>query len=217
MSQRSHFMIVCRLQPSPDDGTKANTNQNAEQGVALANQNTKRGVNFVCYKEAIMIQNRLQNMKAGFFVLMLALTGTGCRSGAPQSEAGAETSATNSRKTGEEQIMVQAHVFNDKAELVGPIEMPKVVKSDTEWKAQLTTDQYRITRGKDTKRPFCGTLLDNKQEGVYACVCCGLPLFSSVAKFHSGTGWPSFFTPIAAGAWRRPGMGRPSPNFSRMR
>src|SRR5689334_15239625 len=77
-----------------------------------------------------------------------------------------------------EETMVKVKVFNKAGELVGPVEMPKVVKTDAEWKKQLTPDQYRIARGKDTERPFCGTLLDNHQEGVYTCVCCGLPLFS---------------------------------------
>jgi methionine-R-sulfoxide reductase len=95
-----------------------------------------------------------------------------------------------------EEAMVKVKVFNKSGELVGPIEMPKVVKADSEWKKQLTPDQYRIARGKDTERPFCGNLLDNHQEGVYTCVCCGLPLFSSGAKFNSGTGWPSFFQPV---------------------
>ena len=93
--------------------------------------------------------------------------------------------------------MVSVRVFNGKGELVGPVKSAKVVKTDEEWQKQLTKEQYEITRHADTERPFCGTLLDNKLEGVYACVCCGLPLFSSSAKFHSGTGWPSFFQPIA--------------------
>jgi peptide methionine sulfoxide reductase msrA/msrB len=97
------------------------------------------------------------------------------------------------------QSTVQVHVFNDRGELVGPVDVPRVVKSDAEWRALLTPEQFRIARGKGTERPFCGTLLDNKQEGVYSCVCCRLPLFSSASKFHSGTGWPSFFAPIAAG------------------
>jgi methionine-R-sulfoxide reductase len=93
--------------------------------------------------------------------------------------------------------MPHVRVFNQRGELVGPVESPRVVKSDAEWRAQLTPEQFAIARGKGTERPFCGTLLDNRREGVYACVCCGLPLFESGAKFHSGTGWPSFFRPVA--------------------
>ena len=61
----------------------------------------------------------------------------------------------------------------------------------------LTPEQFAIARAHGTERAFCGTLLDNKRTGVYSCVCCGLPLFASNAKFDSGTGWPSFFQPIA--------------------
>jgi peptide methionine sulfoxide reductase msrA/msrB len=61
----------------------------------------------------------------------------------------------------------------------------------------LSAAQYQVARNKGTEPAFCGTLLDNKREGVYRCICCGLPLFSSNAKFNSGTGWPSFFQPIA--------------------
>jgi len=93
---------------------------------------------------------------------------------------------------------MQVKVFNRHGQLVGPVESARVVKSDAEWQEQLTPEQYRIARGKGTEAPFCGTLLDNHMDGVYACVCCGLPLFRSDSKFHSGTGWPSFFQPIAA-------------------
>jgi methionine-R-sulfoxide reductase len=92
---------------------------------------------------------------------------------------------------------MQVKVFNRQGQLVGPIEAARVVKSDAEWAAQLTPEQYRVARGKGTERPFCGTLLDNKRHGVYTCICCGLPLFASGGKFNSGTGWPSFFRPVA--------------------
>ena len=76
--------------------------------------------------------------------------------------------------------------------------MDKVIKTDAEWQAQLGDGEvYRVTRGKGTERPFCGAFHDHKQDGTYYCVCCDLPLFRSDAKFDSGTGWPSFFQPVA--------------------
>ena len=76
--------------------------------------------------------------------------------------------------------------------------MDKVVKTDAEWQAQLGDGEvYRVTRGKGTERPFCGAFHDHKKDGVYYCGCCDLPLFRSDAKFDSGTGWPSFFQPVA--------------------
>ena len=92
---------------------------------------------------------------------------------------------------------MKVRVYNRQGQLVGPFEMARVQKSDAEWRAQLTAAQFQIARGKGTERPFCGTLLDNKRHGVYSCICCGLPLFSSTGKFNSGTGWPSFFQPVA--------------------
>jgi methionine-R-sulfoxide reductase len=94
-------------------------------------------------------------------------------------------------------LTMKVKVFNREGQLVGPIEMPKVVKTDAAWRELLTPTQFTIARGKGTERAFCGTLLDNKRQGVYSCVGCGLPLFTSRSKFNSGTGWPSFFQPVA--------------------
>ena len=73
--------------------------------------------------------------------------------------------------------------------------MNKITKTDMEWQDLLTTEQYRITRKKETERPFSGEYYDCKEDGSYNCVCCGTKLFDSASKFDSGTGWPSFSVP----------------------
>lgn len=77
--------------------------------------------------------------------------------------------------------------------------MEKVTKNEEQWQQELTPEQYHVLREKGTERPFTGELLNNHKEGVYKCAACGAELFSSDAKFDSGSGWPSFYEPLNAG------------------
>jgi len=79
-------------------------------------------------------------------------------------------------------------------------EHEKVVKTDEQWRRQLTPEQYKVTRLCATERAFTGANWDEKAAGIYRCICCGSPLFRSETKFDSGTGWPSFYAPVEAGA-----------------
>ena len=76
----------------------------------------------------------------------------------------------------------------------------KVEKTDAEWREQLDPEQYQVAREAGTERAFAGKYWDTKQSGIYKCVCCGAELFESKTKYDSGTGWPSFYEPIAAEA-----------------
>lgn len=98
-------------------------------------------------------------------------------------------------KTGSDHLYVK--LYNTEGELVGPVRVPDVVKTKEEWKEILTDEQYNILREAGTERAGTGALLKNKERGVYVSAATGLPLFHSDSKFESGTGWPSFYAPIA--------------------
>ena len=93
--------------------------------------------------------------------------------------------------------MAYVRIINKDGKLSPPVVVPDVRRSDAEWQQRLTPEQFRIMRGKGTEHAFCGGLLKNKEAGMYVCAGCDLPLFESGAKFESGTGWPSFFQPVA--------------------
>jgi peptide-methionine (R)-S-oxide reductase len=87
--------------------------------------------------------------------------------------------------------------FTDAGERKGTVTVDKIVKTDAEWRQQLTPEQYKITRHQGTELACTGGLWKHHKEGLYRCVCCGTALFKSNTKFESGTGWPSFYEPVA--------------------
>ena len=93
--------------------------------------------------------------------------------------------------------MVKIVEFTDKGERKGVVQVEKIVLPDAEWKQKLTLEEYDVARHAGTERPFTGKYWNNHEHGIYKCICCATPLFSSDTKFESGTGWPSFWAPIA--------------------
>jgi peptide-methionine (R)-S-oxide reductase len=87
--------------------------------------------------------------------------------------------------------------FTDSGKREGTVMVEKVVKTDEEWRMTLTPEQFEVTRKKGTERAFTGKYWNNHEKGIYRCVCCDNALFSSNTKYESGTGWPSFWAPIA--------------------
>lgn len=87
--------------------------------------------------------------------------------------------------------------FSPDGKNLGKREVPRVVKTDAEWRAQLSPEAYRVTRHEGTERPFSGIYDKHREAGIYNCICCGTALFNSRTKFDSRTGWPSFYKPIA--------------------
>jgi peptide-methionine (R)-S-oxide reductase len=87
--------------------------------------------------------------------------------------------------------------FDDAGRRIGVTEVEKFAKTDDEWRQRLSPAEFEIARKQGTERAFTGKWNNNHADGIYRCVCCGTALFDSKAKFDSGTGWPSFFAPIA--------------------
>ena len=92
---------------------------------------------------------------------------------------------------------VTVALFSADGKRTGMKTVPRLIKTDDVWKHQLSLESYLVTRHEDTERPFTGDLLNEHGRGIFRCICCDLALFSSDAKFDSGTGWPSFYEPIA--------------------
>jgi peptide-methionine (R)-S-oxide reductase len=87
--------------------------------------------------------------------------------------------------------------FSSSGVAAGTVQLPKIVKSNAEWKRQLSANAFDITRRADTEMAYTGSYWNQHQQGIFRCVCCNTALFSSQTKFDSGTGWPSFWQPIA--------------------
>ena len=87
--------------------------------------------------------------------------------------------------------------FSDAGKPIGKVFVPRVIRSDTEWKQKLAPISFEVTRRADTERPYTGSTWNNHEHGFYRCICCDNAIFSSETKFESGTGWPSFWQPIA--------------------
>jgi peptide-methionine (R)-S-oxide reductase len=116
-----------------------------------------------------------------------------------KAEAGSDAPSNNGASTSSGNVaMVTVVEFTDAGVKEGPKSVPKVVKTDAEWRKLLSPEQYQVTRHAGTEAPFDNKYDEWKERGLYRCICCRNALFSSSTKFDSHTGWPSFWAPIAA-------------------
>jgi peptide-methionine (R)-S-oxide reductase len=130
----------------------------------------------------------MNHTRRGFVLGSFAL----CSTAAALTRAGAATLSAPKRSA-----TVSIEAFDAKGVSQGVSEVSRVVKTDAEWKGQLSRISYSVTREEDTERPFSGEYDHNKADGIYRCICCDTALFDSRTKFDSGTGWPSFYQPIS--------------------
>jgi peptide-methionine (R)-S-oxide reductase len=131
-------------------------------------------------------------MKTLYPVLIAVLLLSGCSAG---DLSASDENVQKTESTSPTQVTLVA--FNPDGTRKGVIMADKVVKTEEEWQKQLTPEQYHVTREKGTERAFTGKYNKHYEDGMYKCSCCGTPLFDSETKFDSGTGWPSFYAPVA--------------------
>lgn len=132
------------------------------------------------------------------FIIILAMCGVGFGIYKYTSSQSSADSVSQKEKALEERLEQDQDRETRLAPRDDPNASVELPKTETEWLAKLEPLQYKVTRKHGTERAFTGTYWDNKKAGVYRCVCCDLPLFGSDSKFKSGTGWPSYWQPIAS-------------------
>ena len=132
-------------------------------------------------------QRSRRGFLAGLVASPLALAIAACVRSADQPAKSAQVSGD---------VLIEA--FSPAGKSLGKLKVPRVVKTDDEWRKLLDNDAYVVTRHEGTERPFSGKYNDNHADGLYRCICCDTALYDSRAKFESGTGWPSFWKPISS-------------------